>query len=152
MANRTTRTPEKDEAFVEALRLGASIAKAARAAGYSRASIYEWRQADEAFRAAWEEALEEGTDRLEDEAFRRAHDGVPKAVFYKGDRIATVQEYSDTLTIFLLKARRPEKFKERTTTEHTGQEGGAIKDKLSVYELGRSVAFMLAEAAREQKD
>ena len=146
------RTPEKDEAFVEALRLGASIAKAARAAGYSRASIYEWRQADEAFRAAWEEALEEGTDRLEDEAFRRAHDGVPKPVFYKGDRIATVQEYSDTLTIFLLKARRPGKFKERTTTEHTGQEGGAIKDKLSVYELGRSVAFMLAEAAREQKD
>ena len=72
----------------------ASVSQAARRANYGRASVYEWREADESFRAAWDDALEEGTDRLEDEAFRRAHDGVPKPIFYKGDRIDTVPTFS----------------------------------------------------------
>ena len=43
--------------------------------------------------------METGTDGLEDEAVRRAKNG------------------SDTLLIFMLKARRPEKFKERYSSE-----------------------------------
>jgi hypothetical protein len=35
------------------------------------------RKADEAFVAAWDEAVEVGTDLLEDEALRRAKDGAP---------------------------------------------------------------------------
>jgi hypothetical protein len=125
-------------------------AATAQRASYGRASVYEWRVADAAFRAAWDDALEEGTDRLEDEAFRRAHDGVPKPIFYKGDRIATVQEHSDTLTIFLLKARRPEKFKDRTaTTLDSGEK--PLKVDLSLNEIGRRVAFALTRAKREKE-
>ena len=129
--SRTTRRPEKDGRFFAALSDGASVSQAARRANYGRASVYEWREADESFRAAWDEALEEGTDLLEDEAFRRAHDGVPKPIFYKGDRIDTVHEHSDTLTIFLLKARRPDKFKERTAATLDGGEK-AVKVDLSL--------------------
>jgi hypothetical protein len=148
--SRTTRRPEKDGRFFAALSDGASVSQAARRANYGRASVYEWREADESFRAAWDDALEEGTDRLEDEAFRRAHDGVPKPIFYKGDRIDTVHEHSDTLTIFLLKARRPDKFKERTAATLDGGEK-AVKVDLSLNEIGRRVAFALTRAKREKE-
>ena len=63
--------PIKDR-FVEALRAGVSPGKAARAAGISRARAYDWRDEDPAFDRAWVEAVAEGIDKLEDEAFRRA--------------------------------------------------------------------------------
>jgi hypothetical protein len=110
MANRTTRTPEKDAIFLEALRNGASISSAAKSAAYGRTSIYQWRKDNADFAAAWDEALDEGTDVLEDEVMRRARDGVDEPRFYEGEVCGYVRKYSDTLAIFLLKARRPEKY------------------------------------------
>ena len=75
--------------------------------------MYHYRQTDEEFGAAWDEALEEGTDRLEDEARRRAVEGCEENVYYQGKIIDTKRNYSDTLLIFLLKGRRPEKYRER---------------------------------------
>ena len=49
----------------------------------------------------------------EDEAVRRAHDGVDEPVFYQGKACGVVRKYSDTLLIFLLKGRRPEKYRDR---------------------------------------
>jgi hypothetical protein len=70
-------------------------------------------------------AKEMAADRLEEEAWRRAVDGVDEPVgFYRGKPSAWVKRYSDTLLIFLLKALRPEKYRERY--EHSGPEGGAI--------------------------
>jgi hypothetical protein len=120
MANRTTRTPEKDAKFLDALTNGASISCAAKAAGYGRASVYEWRSADADFAAAWDEALDTGTDLLEDEALRRAKEGVDEPRFYEGEICGHVRKYSDTLTIFLLKARRPEKYGDRLEQRDAG--------------------------------
>ncbi len=117
MANRTSRTPEKDAAFLDTLRDGASVSASCLAAAYGRASVYEWREADEAFKAAWDDAADEGTDRMEDEAYRRAVRGTTKPVFQGGKRVGEVQEFSDTLMIFMLKGRRPEKFKDRSTVD-----------------------------------
>jgi transposase-like protein len=81
MANRTNRTPEKDAKFFEFLSQGASVTAAARAAGYTRSRVYEWRKADAEFAAAWDDSLGRGTDLLEDEALRRAMDGVEEPRF-----------------------------------------------------------------------
>jgi transposase-like protein len=54
MANRTIRTPEKDRRFLERLSRGASVAAAAKAAGYGRQQLYEWREADPELGAAWQ--------------------------------------------------------------------------------------------------
>jgi hypothetical protein len=51
---------------------------------------------------------------LEDEAKRRAHDGIDEPVFYQGEKCGVVRKYSDNLLIFMLKARRREKFSERS--------------------------------------
>jgi hypothetical protein len=82
MANRTTRTPERDARFLEALANGATINSAVRLAGYARTTVYKWRAADVEFAAAWDDAIEDGTDLLEDEVLRRAKDGVEEPRFY----------------------------------------------------------------------
>ena len=118
MANRTKRTDRAREAFLSTLRTGASIGAACRKAGMGRSPAYEWRDEDEDFRLAWDEAVDEGTDVLEDEATRRARDGTVKPVFYQGQECGGIREYSDTLIMFMLKARRPEKYRERHQIEH----------------------------------
>jgi len=60
----------------------------------SRATAYLWREKDAEFARAWDDAKEDGVDRLEDIAKQRAFDG------------------SDTLVIFLLKANRPDKYRD----------------------------------------
>jgi Bacteriophage Sf6, terminase small subunit-like len=102
MANRTKNTPKKRALFLGALTEGASVTAACNRAVITRRTVYNWWEADPEFAAAWDDAIEAGTDALEDEALRRAKDK------------------SDTLLIFLLKARRPEKYKDRVSTEHRG--------------------------------
>lgn len=118
MANRTKRTQEKDARFFNGLRAGLSVTAAAAQAPYKRRTLYEWREADDEFRAEWDAALEEGTDLLEDEALRRAMHGNDRPVFHQGEQCGVVREYSDTLTIFLLKARRPEKYRDNVSINH----------------------------------
>ena len=109
------------EKFLGELRDGKSVTAACKAAGISRSAAYDWRNDDAAFGKTWDEALEAGTDRLEDEAHRRAVEGVERPVFQQGRQVGSVREYSDTLLLALLKARRPERFKDRATFEHSGK-------------------------------
>lgn len=126
MANRTKRTAKTCEAFLAALRTGGSAAYAAGKAGVGRTAVYEWRAADPEFAAEWDSAVEEGTDRLEDEAVRRGAIGVETPVFYKGRQIASVKEYSDMLLQAQLNARRPDKYRARGSVEMTGKDGGPL--------------------------
>ena len=130
MANRTKQTPKKEGEFLDALAETGNVTRACVSAKIGRATVYEWRAADEEFRERWETALDLGCDALEDEATRRAHDGVPEPVYYQGEVVGQVQKYSDTLLMFLLKGRRPEKFKDRT--ELTGKDGALIVPVLNV--------------------
>src|SRR5512135_3384608 len=86
---RTIRTPKKKKAFLAALAAGSSVGAACHAAAMCRSVAYAWRDDNADFRDEWDAAIEAGTDELEDEARRRAMNG------------------SDTLLIFMLKARRP---------------------------------------------
>lgn len=60
---------------------------------------------------------------LEDEAVRRAHEGLRKAVRYKGRIVGYETEYSDTLLLALLKKTNPEGFRDRATIAHTDPTG-----------------------------
>lgn len=127
MANRTKFTSQARAKFLAVLSKGGSITAAAAKAGMSRRGCYDWRDNDAAFAQAWEDAYEEGSDRLEDEAMRRARDGTLKPVYQQGKMVGKVREYSDHLMNTMLKARRPERFKERVAAEHTGKGGGPIQ-------------------------
>lgn len=122
------RTPKKDwkPEFLEALRGTATVTEACRQAGIGRSAAYSARQKDEPFAVAWADVEEESTETLEKVAAQRAVDG------------------SDTLMIFLLKSRRPQKYRENVKIEH----GGEIRtdlDELTRDQLRERARVLLGE-------
>ena len=101
-----------EDAFFAALALTGNVSAACDAADITRATAYKRRKGSAGFRERWEEAREEAADLLEAEAVRRAVEGVERPVFYQGKQCGVIPEYSDTLLIFLLKAARPEKYRD----------------------------------------
>jgi hypothetical protein len=83
--------------------------------------MYDLRDEDPTFAAEWDNAIEEAADKLEGEAWRRAVEGINKPIYYQGDLVDTVKEYSDTLMGLLLKAHRPEKYRDRMDVTSGGQ-------------------------------
>ena len=103
----------KKRAFLRAYAETANITYAARAGECSRNAHYKWLKTDQAYQEIFQEAKQEAIELLEGEARRRAVQGVEEPVYYKGEVVGARQKYSDILLIFLLKALRPEKYRER---------------------------------------
>ncbi len=92
MSHYFVRTYRRRKRFLDELAVGSSVSRAAMAAQGTPAQFKRWRAADPDFAKDWDEAIEEGTDILEDIATERA------------------MVKSDPLMIMMLKARRPEKY------------------------------------------
>ena len=130
-------TKRKKKIFLDVLRRTGKVVQSAQAAGYSDSSyLRKLRRDDESFAAEWDEALEAGMDRLEDEAVRRGVEGVEEPVFYRGDIVGYKLNYSDQLLMFMLKAGRPDKFAERKKIE------GHIDGKIGVALLPMTAPSM----------
>lgn len=121
---RAETTAAKGRLLAAYLTLG-NISLACHEAQVGRRTHYQWLEQDPAYAKAFAEAEAEAIELLEGEARRRAMAGVSEAVYYKGEVCGQVQKYSDVLLIFLLKAARPEKYRERL--EHTGPNGGPLQ-------------------------
>lgn len=89
--------------FISTLKNTGNIRLSAQAAGIERAQAYRARTRNPDFAIEWDNALDDATDHLEAVARQRA---------------LTI---SDTLLIFLLKAHRPERFRERFEVKNTGE-------------------------------
>ncbi len=123
-------TPAKQGIFFEHLREGYTVRSAASIAGVTTTTVYTWRKNDPDFAIAWSEAERAGFDRLHAAAIERATRGVKKLVIQGGkiihrydaerDEFVPVYEinYSDSLLMFLLKARDPLRFCDRARTAH----------------------------------
>jgi hypothetical protein len=121
------RETKWEKAFLAALSETANVSKSCEIARIDRSTAYDHRNSSEAFRQDWDNALEVACDGLELEARRRAEEGCKKTIFYQGEPIGEEINYSDTLMIFLLKAHRPEKYRETVRNEHSGPNGGPIR-------------------------
>lgn len=110
---RRSISPDEREAFLEALAAGWAAAHAAERAGHPRSSFYLLRDRDEDFRVAWDEAIEQGTEVLEDEARRRGVDGYDEEQYDgEGKLIRRTRRYDSALLQLLLRGRRPDKYRE----------------------------------------
>lgn len=116
----TIKTPEKERAFLSALAETCNVTEACKLSGVGRATAYAWRVTDPDFAIEWEKAKAIGAEALEDEAMRRARVGVDEPVFHLGEVCGTVRKYSDTLAIFLLKGAMPDKYRENSKLELSG--------------------------------
>ena len=85
---------------------------AAEVAGVNRTSVYRWLEHDAEFAVGFHQAEEASTERLEREAYHRA---------------TRRRQPSDALLIFLLKARRPERYRDRYEVRHAGSAEEPVK-------------------------
>lgn len=111
----TVSTPKKRRAEVSARNQTKFLAKlamcgrvtvAAAWASVDRSALYRERRANPEFAQAWDAAIEEADGVIEDEAIRRAVEGIDKPVTVAGQR-EVVKVYSDTLLMFILKGHNP---------------------------------------------
>jgi hypothetical protein len=134
--NTSTRTPARTRepaplatwraGFLAAFALTGNVTAAAKAAGIERSTAYRAKEADPSFAADWAEAQEVASDALEEEARRLA---TGHYVSYKFDKNGnpllhpvtgepyTERVISTPLLTLLLKAERPDKFKDRSLVE-----------------------------------
>lgn len=131
----------KKRAFLAAFAHLGSVTRAARAAKIDRTSHFLWKRDDSDYARAFEDAQAISADVLEDAAVGRARDGIDKPVFHQGKICGYIREYSDTLLIFLLKGAKPEKFRDKSSIEHTGKDG----TPLMPFETARGLLHKLED-------
>jgi hypothetical protein len=104
------RKPRRDwrKAFLAGFSMTGTVRGACAHAGIARSTAYRERQRDEGFALKWADLEQEVTDRLESRAVELALAGEVR------------------LIEFLLKARRPDIYREHHTLEHTGPDGGPV--------------------------
>ena len=100
--------PDRQIDFIHALTECGCVDEAARSVGMSRTSAYALRRRPDAqaFRLAWDMAMEQAVDRLSDVALGRAINGVAVPVFHNGEQVGERRHYDERLTMFLLRTRR----------------------------------------------
>jgi hypothetical protein len=102
-------TPERQLAFMEALAAGGCVSEACAAAGVSRSAVYALRVRPEAqaFRLAWDAALDLAVRALTDACFSRAMQGETVPHYYQGELVGEHRRYDNRLAMFLLRYRDP---------------------------------------------
>lgn len=134
--------------FLATFERSANITESCKVAGIDRSTFYDWLEKYETFSLLYNQAKEIANDAVRAEVKRRGMDGVEEPVVSQGQlvydydpvideitgeqrkdekgklmwqrgKMVTVRKYSDTLLIFLAKARMPE-FREKQQVEVTG--------------------------------
>jgi hypothetical protein len=112
---RNGRTDRARATFLRVLEETCNVTEAARQAGISRRTMYDWRDDDPDFAADWKDAEEASADKLEEVAFTRAKSGL-----------------SDRMLEILLKGHRP-KYRDKQQVDHgvTPEAAALIRDGMS---------------------
>lgn len=104
--------PGKQTEFIERLADCGCVEEAARSVGMSRNSAYALRRRidAQAFRLAWDAAMDAAVARLNDAAMARAINGVPVPIFHGAEQVGERRHFDERLTMFLLRYRDPTRY------------------------------------------
>ena len=122
----------KKATFLAQLKMGSSVKTAALAAGIHRRTAYDWRDQDPEFHRAWEDAIKEAVEVLEDEVRARALD--------RNDK----QSY--ILLMFLLKKHDP------TYRENYKREVHVTHEKVQEFDFSKTDMEEAIEILTRAKD
>ena len=103
---------KRQKNFLNVLRDCVNITSACRQIQVSPQTILRRRKSDVKFARDFDQCMDEAIDMMEGEARRRAVDGYKEPVFRNGKQIGEITRYSDSLLMFLMKANRPEKYRD----------------------------------------
>ena len=150
-----TRQKSSNQAkFLAAYRIVPQISHAAKVAGIARSQHYQWLESDSEYSALFVAAQLEAIENLEAICHESATIGLQEPIVYQGqiqyepmrnkdgsikltlagnvrytDKPVTVRRQNPIERMFLLKALKPEMYREHATVEHTG--GIEIIDRLT---------------------
>ena len=151
MATAEQLTVAKHNLFFAGLAKHGQITRAARDAGIHRVTVYNLRDSNPEFATRWSEALDAYADSLEAAAHQRAVEGTDKGVYHQGVLMATEKQYSDSLLLAMLRAKRKE-YGETSKVEITGADGGPGAIEETPTQIARKIAFALALGLRAAKE
>lgn len=125
-------TQARRRAFLTAFADTGNICRAAAISGIDRKQHYRWMRTDPKYAKAFAHALEMGGDIIEAELHRRAVEGTDRPIYQGGSLVGHERVYSDTLMALLIKRHRPELYRERSETKHSGEVGMRHKGEIVV--------------------
>lgn len=141
----TQLSPLVVDLFLEGVSRSNSITKVCAELNLSRVVVYAMKAQDSVFKQRLFDAQTIGVDAWEDEAARRAFDGVERKVFHQGVQIDTIKEYSDSLAIAMLRGAKPERYALQTRNETVvGGSLGINLETLSDAELNEKIDAKLS--------
>lgn len=116
-----TKVSDEDRAkFLLLLQETRNVSFSAYQCGFTRAAAYLWRSEDEAFRRAWDEAVEVPVDKVEQEVFRTALEGYWEEVWEPDPDTGElalrrkVLKRHPNMSQWILERARPELWRQRT--------------------------------------
>jgi len=138
-------THEVQERFLDQLvESGGNVSKALSGIPITRQMLKKYLKKDAEgkgkFNERYNDAMDMGLAELEDEATRRAKDGVTEDIFYKTKKIGVRRKYSDSLMKFILEGRKREVYGKESKLKLEGGDSPlsvngelpeAIKEKLA---------------------
>lgn len=132
--------------FLESLRDQGAVTEACQVTGIGRRTAYDQRERDPAFAGAWDEIVNTQLDNIEDAVVKRAREGWLEPVWHEGKRVGTKRKFSDTLQIFVLRQRRPNRWAqaEKLKLEHDGEIG--IHSTMTDEDRLRQLASLVVSA------
>ncbi len=106
--------------FLAAYATGFPTAKsAAKKAKIARSGHIRWLVNDTKYAERFDQLRADRVEEFEAEAARRAVTGVTRHMTVAGESVE-ITVYSDALLMFILKAERPEKYRDRREVRHSG--------------------------------
>jgi hypothetical protein len=121
---RSHRWPKR---FLEVFRQTGIVRAAAEAAGVDRTMAYKLRDKNPKFAAEWDKAILESTELLELHCLQRATQGETEEVWMNTKegpkKVSTKKVKSDRLLEFMLRARKPQIYRDNVNAEITGPNG-----------------------------
>lgn len=128
-------------------KLPLSIRAACDAVEISRQTFFNWKKSDPDFQAAWNDAWDDGADLVEDEALRRAVEGVEEPVYQGGVLVGRKRVYSDKLMERMLEARKPGLYGRNT---QVAVQVNNVAVEADDAQLARALALLIAETKNKQ--
>lgn len=106
---RTNRTKENRDKVLTMLSTAEAVtcSDAAKMAGMSIRSFYDWREADPEFDAEVRKAMQAGADPLKKVAYSHAKDGWDEPVYFMGKVVGTIRKFDHGLLTRVIEMREP---------------------------------------------
>lgn len=114
---RSDATAAQKQRYLKGVATWGTVTAGCKEAKTTRATVFDWRSSDPEFVQAEEQAHDALVDSMEAEAYRRSVKGVQRPVYQAGVLAGYVTEYSDLLLQLLLRANRPEKYREKNDVQ-----------------------------------